>query len=74
MNIPLPGFVPPQVVQFKDGYYEFYLDGEMVYDFQATDPGHALRWIEHMAQKSWITKTHLEQFARLAASNFGAKY
>lgn len=74
MNQALPCFAVPQVVQFKDGFYEFYLDGEMVYDFAATDAGHALRWVEHMAQKSWITKTHLEQFARLAAGHFGAAY
>jgi hypothetical protein len=74
MNATLPGFNAPQVVQFKDGYYEFYLGEDVVYDFQAADAGHALRWIEHMAQKSWITKTHLEQFARLAAANFGAAY
>lgn len=69
-----PGFAPPQVVRFVDGYFEFYLDDEMVYDFKPNDAGHALRWIEHMAPKSWITKNHLEQFARMAAAHFGARH
>lgn len=62
------------LVKLANDYFEFYLDGEMVYDFQATDAGHALRWAEHMAQKSWVTKQHLEQFVRLAAGKFGAEY
>lgn len=65
----------PAVVKLTDdGYFEFYLDGDMVYDFQVQDAGHALRWAEHMAQKSWVTKQHLEQFVRLAANKLGAEY
>jgi hypothetical protein len=71
----LPGFPKPSVVRAtEDGYFEFLLDGEVVYDLKANDAGHALRWIEHMAQKSWVTKTHLEQFASLVATRFGAAY
>lgn len=61
-------------VKFVEGYFEFYLDGEMVYDFKPADPGAALRWIEHMAAKGWVTKEHLGLFARLAADHFGARY
>lgn len=57
-----------------DGYFEFLLDNENAYDFTVGDPSRALRWIEHMAQKSWVTKEHLEQFARLAADKFGGSY
>lgn len=43
-------------------------------DFQCEDAGSALRWVAHMAQKSWITTRHLEQFARLAAERFGGRF
>ena len=56
------------------GYFEFYLDGEMVYDFRPSSTGASLRWIEHLAQKTWITTRHLEQFARLSADSFGVRY
>lgn len=61
-------------VKLVDGYFEFYLDGEMVYDFKPADPGASLRWIEHMAGKSWVTKDHLRMFAQLAADHFGVRY
>lgn len=64
----------PPLVKVTDGYFEFYLDGEMVYDFEVCHPGKALRWAEIMAQKSWVTKQHMEQFARLAADAAGERY
>jgi hypothetical protein len=64
----------PPLVAVVDGYFEFYLDGEKVYDFEVCEPGRALRWAEHMAQKSWVTKRHLEDFVRLAADAAGARY
>ena len=66
---------PPEcLVRIVGGYFEFLQDGDMVYDFAASDPGEALRWVEHIAQKTWVTKKHLEQFARLAADKFGVRY
>lgn len=62
------------LVKLVDGYFEFYLDGEMVYDFKPADAPHALRWIEHMTQKTWVTKDHVQQFAALAAGHYGAGY
>jgi len=64
----------PLVSLTEDGFFEWFMDGEMVYDFDANNPGDALRWIEHMAQKSWVTKKHIEQFSRLAAGKFGVGY
>jgi len=62
----------PELVKVTpDGYFEFFLDEEMVYDFTPTDAGYSLRWVEHLSQKTWVTKQHLEQFARLAADRFG---
>lgn len=43
-------------------------------DAQCEDAGSALRWIAHMAVKSWVTPKHLEQFALLAAEQFGGFY
>ncbi|HXI14748.1 MAG TPA: hypothetical protein VNM48_00155 [Chloroflexota bacterium] len=54
--------------------FEFYDGDVMAYDLTPSSSGDALRWIEHLAQKTWVTKEHLEQFARLAASHFGAGY
>jgi hypothetical protein len=64
----------PPLVTFVDGYFEFHHEGRAVYDFRVIDQGDALRWIEHVAGKTWVTKEHLEQFARLAATHFGAPY
>lgn len=61
-------------VKLTEGFFEFFLDGEMVYDFKPEDTGAALRWIEHMAGKSWVTKEHLSQFSMLAANHFGVRY
>lgn len=61
-------------VKLVNGYFEFYVDGDMVYDFKPADPGAALRWIEHMASKSWVTKEHLGLFSMLAANHFGARH
>lgn len=64
----------------RDGdAYVFMADGGPGWDYDITDaacrdPGSALRWIEHLAQKSWVTPAHLEQFARLAADQFKAPY
>lgn len=56
------------------GCFEFFLDGDMVYDIHPTSAGASLRWIEHLAEKTWITTHHLEQFARLAADSFGGRH
>lgn len=64
----------PPLVTFDGQFFDFYEDGHSIYDFKATDLGEALRWVEHLAQKSWITKAHLEQFARLAAAHYGVPY
>jgi len=60
----------PAVVR-EAGAFEFYVEGRMVYDFEALAPGDALRWIEHLAGKPWVTTQHLREFARLAAEHFG---
>lgn len=62
------------LVKVADGYFEFYLDGEMVYDFKPDDAAHAIRWLEHMVQKTWVTKEHVRQYATLAANLYGARY
>ena len=64
----------PSVVRTEDGYFEFYLDGVMVYDFKPSSPGNALRWVQHMAGKSWVTKKHIEVFCLLAADQYGVRY
>lgn len=65
--------VEPELVKVtRDGLFLFYVDGGGVYQFKPGDAAYALRWIEHVAQKGWVTKQHLEQFARLAADYFGA--
>src|SRR5690606_297878 len=69
-----PARANPPVVRTEDGYYEFYLDGMMVYDFKPSSPGNALRWIQHMAGKSWVTKRHIEWFARMVADEYGERY
>lgn len=52
-------------------------DGRWDYDISdamCRDEGSALRWIEHLAAKSWVTTRHLLQFASLAADHFKAPY
>ena len=44
------------------------------YGFEVTGVGDALRWIEHIAQKTWCTPTHLQMFAALVAEHFGVRY
>ena len=67
---------PPLVTMDKAGVVTFTADGGAGwdYEFSPTDAGDCLRWIEHMGQKTWVTSRHLEQFARLAADHFGARY
>lgn len=60
------------LVKLTDGYFEFFHDGLMVYDFSPADAAHALRWLEHMARKSWVTKAHIEVYASIAATHYGA--
>lgn len=69
---------PPLVKRDGDGYV-FLADGGPGWDYDISDAacldaGSALRWIEHLAPKSWVTVEHLEQFARLAAEHFKAPY
>lgn len=59
----------------QDGYVEMRTDpGCEPYGFEVTGVGDALRWIEHIAQKTWCTPTHLQMFAALAAEHFGVRY
>lgn len=67
-------FVPAPVVRCADGAYEFLVEGRMIYDFTPNDPGDALRWIQHLAGKAWVTKRHLREFARLVADQHGVRY
>lgn len=66
----------PLVVTAADGFI-FPDGGGWDYDisFEACrDAGSALRWVQHMAGKEWVTKEHLAEFARVAAEHFGAPY
>lgn len=68
----------PLVKRSVDGYV-FLADGGPGWDYDIADAacldaGSALRWIEHLAPKEWVTVEHLEQFARLAAEHFKAPY
>ena len=57
------------------GYVEMLTEpGCEPYGFEVTGVGDALRWIEHIAQKTWCTPTHLQMFAALAAEHFGVRY
>ena len=59
----------------QDGYVEMRTEaGCEPYGFEVTGVGDALRWIEHIAQKSWVTPTHLQMFAALVAEHFGVRY
>jgi hypothetical protein len=44
------------------------------YDFDCESAGDGLRWVAHLAQKSWVTTEHLEQFASLAADLFKVRH
>lgn len=55
----------PLVAVFRDPDNESFR-----YDFALPSAGSALRWISHMAKKTWVTKEHLEQFAALVADEF----
>lgn len=43
------------------------------YDFYCNSKPDALRWVAHMAPKTWVTKEHLEVFARLMLDYFAPK-
>lgn len=58
-----------------DGYVEMRTEpGCEPYGFEVTGVGDALRWIEHIAEKTWCTPTHLQMFAALAAEHFGVRH
>lgn len=40
------------------------------YEFWCNDQRDALQWLQHMAQKTWVTKRHLELFSILALEAF----
>lgn len=40
------------------------------YDFACKSALDALQWAAHLDEKAWITKEHVEQFARLANETF----
>lgn len=70
---------PPVLVKRESDGYVFLADGGPGWDYDISDAacldaGSALRWIEHLAPKTWVTVEHLEQFARLAAEHFKAPY
>ena len=57
------------------GYVEMLTEpGCEPYGFEVTGVGDALRWIEHIAAKSWCTPMHLQMFAALVAEHFGVRY
>lgn len=66
--------VETPTVRRQGGHYEFLIEGRVVYDFTPTSPGDALRWIQHLAGKAWVTKRHLREFARLVADQHGVRY
>jgi hypothetical protein len=41
------------------------------YDFDCQGPADAIRWIEHLSKKTWITKEHILQFSILVMHEFG---
>lgn len=65
---------------FRDADWYVFIDRDQpgftyeITDAQCEDAGSALRWVAHMAQKSWVTERHIEQFALLAAERFGGCY
>jgi hypothetical protein len=64
----------PLVTLDEDGFFHLHHDGRDVYDFKAEDAAQVVRWTEHLARKSWVTKEHLLQFASLAAQHFGVRH
>jgi len=48
--------------------------GRLDYEFEVASPGDALRWIEHLAPKTWCTAEHLGRFAALVADRYGVRY
>lgn len=77
-HAPTPFFDQPLVTICADGGFEWFIERadqlHVAYEHHVSDAGDALRWVEHMAAKSWVTPTHLEQFARLVADKFGVEY
>lgn len=65
---------PPLVTIDGEGWVRVKTDTAYIYDFQIHSPGDALRWIEHLAGKAWVTTNHLRQLAKLSADHFGARY
>lgn len=45
-----------------------------VYQFDVRDAGDALRWIEHLACKTWFTQDHAIALAANLADHFGVRY
>lgn len=45
-----------------------------VYQFEVRDAGDGLRWIEHLAAKTWFTPCHALALAARLADHFGARY
>lgn len=63
----------------EDGAYVFLADRDRpdqiydITDYACRDAGDALGWIAHMAEKTWVTNEHIEQFAVLAMQQFGIR-
>lgn len=48
--------------------------GRLDYEFEVSSPEDALRWIEHLAPKTWCTAEHLGRFASLVADRHCVRY
>ena len=58
----------------NDGYIVISERGMNIYDFKPRDSGDALRWIEQLSRKTWVTARILGEVARLYANGVGVKY
>jgi hypothetical protein len=64
----------PPLVKMDRQTYVFLSNSRAIYDCKPMDAGDVLRMIGDLATRSWVTKAHLEQFASLAADQFGSGY
>lgn len=58
---------PPVLVKLEGEFFVFLRPEQphFYYDFKCNGPASAIGWFMHMAEKSWVTKEHLRQFADL---------
>ena len=62
------------VRRHMDGHIVISRNGDEIYDFKPADHGDALRWIEHLSRKGWMTPRALGEVARLYANGCGVGY